>query len=352
MVAFSTHANAEVIETPSIYIHNSVYAGNVHLGSLDYYPGDGTQTTTTFSPDWPPGGSNTLKSVYFVQPTDDFSLITAGKFVSILFENLFFEFILTNLSTHAKTTINTVSECYAEVKYTDDTVVYIPCSFDNRGGGLVNVTVEFTPEKDVVYVAPVLEAIFERSSGIVYRCTAWVGEWGKNHSGSGDTLQRVIIDQQSEEASLLGGIWDSLSEGFNNMVQSITELPQNIWSLIENGLKALFVPDEQYMVVYKDKWEISLSHKLGAVYQVVDVTLESWDRISVSDEANIVKMPEVSIPLPEGNSFSFGGYDVLIVPTGFEGLASTCKMIAGIVCTILFVNGLRKRYDEVMGVEQ
>lgn len=50
--------------------------------------------------------------------------------------------------------------------------------------------------------------------------------------------------------------------------------------------------------------------------------------------------------------FTFGGYDVQIVPTGFDFIVNILKTVIGIVCTILCVNALRKKYDEVMGVVQ
>lgn len=177
---------------------------------------------------------------------------------------------------------------------------------------------------------------------------------------------KIRVLQPSEEAGLLSGIlgwieniWDSVTDGFTdmkngitNIVNKITDLPRLLWEKIETGLKNLFVPDDEYIVSYKDRWDELLADRLGAVYEVVNVTFESWDKINVSDATNTVDMPKVTIPLPEDEEFSFGGFPVKIVPDGFETLVTACKLIVGIVCTIMFVNGLRKRYDEVMGVEQ
>lgn len=167
------------------------------------------------------------------------------------------------------------------------------------------------------------------------------------------------VDQESKTESLLGGILDSLTGGFNDLFggikdvfNAITDLPSKIWEFIENGLKSLFVPDEEYMTGYKDKWDLLLADKFGAVYQVVQITFGAWDDIGVADETNTINMPEVSIPLPDNSSFSFGGHDIQIVPDGFSVIIDTLKLMVGIACTFLFVNGLRKRYDEIMGVEK
>lgn len=173
------------------------------------------------------------------------------------------------------------------------------------------------------------------------------------------TYYNLSISQPGEEEKLLGGIlekitglWDTTKEGFSNLVQGITELPQKIWSFIENGLKDLFVPDEEYLTTYKDKWDLLLENKFGAVYQVVNVTLDSWDKIQETDETNTIELPMVTIPLSAGQQFTFGGNQVQIVPSGFEWIVEIIKGLVAGLCTILFINGLRKRYDEVMGVEQ
>ena len=137
-----------------------------------------------------------------------------------------------------------------------------------------------------------------------------------------------------------------------NIFKSLGELPGKIWQYISDGLKSLFVPDEQEMVAYKDKWDELLAERFGAVYQAASLIVDSWSDVQESTQTHTIDMPEVTIPLPEGNKFSFGGFAVQIVPSGFNPLVISVKSAIGIVCTFLFINGLRKRYDEVMGVEQ
>lgn len=157
----------------------------------------------------------------------------------------------------------------------------------------------------------------------------------------------VNIDIQSEESKLLGGILDKITSGFESIGNWFTELKDNLL----NGIKDLFIPDEEFIIGFKDRFDELLANRLGAVYQVGDVLHDSWETIGNADETNTIQMPLVSIDLPENNTFEFGGFDVKIVPDRFELLVDWVKLIIGIVCTTMFFNGLLKRYDEVMGVE-
>lgn len=178
-----------------------------------------------------------------------------------------------------------------------------------------------------------------------------------NTNGAG-----LVLDVQSEEAGLLSGILgfvSNIKNSVSNMVSkvgeiftAITDLPSKIWQFIENGLKKLFVPSEDYMASYRDKWDSLLSDRFGAVYQVSSYFVELVDGISVSDATNTIAFPVVSIDLPDDTTFTIGGWDVKIVPDGFDFLATSCKMIVGIISTLAFIGGLEKKYDELMGVEK
>jgi hypothetical protein len=161
------------------------------------------------------------------------------------------------------------------------------------------------------------------------------------------TAFKMSVDIETKEESLLGGILGWIQ----NLFDAIVNLPANIWAFFEDGLVGLFVPSEDALVEYMDKWDELFSSRFGAVYDVVHVMTDSWGGIMNADETNTVAFPSATINF-SGTPFTFGGYDVKIVPEGFEWLATSVKLIVGIACTVLFVNGMRKRYDELMGVEQ
>lgn len=144
--------------------------------------------------------------------------------------------------------------------------------------------------------------------------------------------------------------FSSMVSYFKEIVSGISNLPAKIWSAIESGLVKVFVPDEDYLAEFREDLDIFLAEKFGAVYQVVDVLFTLLDKVNESDVTNTITCPQATIPLPDNNSFTFGGFEVLIVPSGFEFLAEACKLASGIYMTLLFVNGLRSRYDELMGV--
>lgn len=176
---------------------------------------------------------------------------------------------------------------------------------------------------------------------------------GMQHMGG------IQVKIESEEVSVskgilgkLGDLFNSITDGFKNIGNWFAELPGKLWAVISEGLKNLFVPDSAYLATYKDKWDELLSSRFGAVYQVCDIITNSFTDIELSDESNTIQFPLVSLPVGSGETFSFGGYQIQIVPSGFEFLASSLKMIVAIVCTFAFINGLMKRYEEIMGVEK
>lgn len=260
-----------------------------------------------------------------------------------------------------------------------------------------NLTSTFTPKDDIVGLRWQLRSSLKDDTGYSssavsstssVKITAYIGERNPND-------YNLSIIQPSEEETLLGGIWDSLSSGFSalgskltdvwssitngftemgnklsSVITSITdgfknmgnvltdvwnsikELPSKLWALIEEGLTNLFVPSEESMEEFKTKFETMLEEKYGAVWEVVQITFGSWENINASDLKNTISVPKVEIPLPDDNSFSFGGKEVKVIPSGFEPIAEICKMMSGAFCTLMFINGLRKRYDEVMAVEK
>lgn len=178
----------------------------------------------------------------------------------------------------------------------------------------------------------------------------------KFYSASNGAVDIVI---QSEEAGLLSGILGIITQGFKdigtwftNLFNSIVELPQKLWNLISEGLKNLFVPDSEYMANYSGNWDNLLKTRFGAIYEVGDIISDFAESIKYSSTTGSIDIPLVTLPLGS-SSFSFGGNTVSIIPDGnFVILIDTAKSILSIICTFFFVNGLRKRYDEIMGGKQ
>lgn len=172
----------------------------------------------------------------------------------------------------------------------------------------------------------------------------------------------LTVERASEESGLLASIIEwleairdwivTLAGKVTSILNSIEELPSMIWSFISEGLKNLFIPTDEGLTNIQARFDDLLQTKFGALYEVALLTMGVWEEIQLSDETNTIDLPETVIELPEDNSFTFGGFPVTIVPEGFEFMVDILKAVVGIVCSVMFINSLRKRYDEVMGVEQ
>ena len=168
-------------------------------------------------------------------------------------------------------------------------------------------------------------------------------------------------------SSAISGFFDSLKTKLTNLFKGVTDGISNLyyslagrgeegdsdyipslWQRIIDGIKGLFVPDEDYMSDYSDKWDSLLSQRLGAVYQVSDVLINSWKNVTDVDTQKTINIPKLEIPLPDNNKFVFGPYDVNIVPDGFSFLFDSIRLITSICIVVLVFNGLRRKYDEVV----
>lgn len=181
------------------------------------------------------------------------------------------------------------------------------------------------------------------------------------------SIKSINISTMDEE-EIQGGILGWIKNIFN----SISNLPKNIASSISgffdelgnkvtalgtailDGIKGLFIPSEESLIAIKDDFEQLLADRFGAVYEstaVIDNFANAFFNqaqvSAMSEGGGTISFPLVSVPLA-GTQFTFGGWDVDIVPDGFSGLVDACKIIIDIICTFVFVNALRKRLEEIL----
>lgn len=365
-LAFSVTASAESIEVPeSFTIGQSSYLkpeGNTYNfspASLMFYPHNGTQETQSGAVSLNASQlvSNAYYQSHYSLVYDDGSVImNGGENYDFRLNSIYFSCLVAPITNNTNKLYYVREPEVASVVlfYNDgsqETVTDKASVSWNSGTPLCNFSMSVSPKKDVTKVFIALRSSISKdfdknddkytNKGIDYSVgmTAYYGEW------NGDEDYHYTLEVENKEVGLLRGIIEWLKGLFN----SIVELPQNLWNLISEGLKALFVPSEEYITGFKEDMNEMLSRKLGAVYQVIDITFNSWGDINANDENNVINLPKTSINLPGDNIFSFGGFDVQIVPNGLEWLAVAIKTFVGILCTVLFVNGLRKRYDSIIG---
>ena len=137
---------------------------------------------------------------------------------------------------------------------------------------------------------------------------------------------------------------DETNNFLDNIVQGILNLPQAIL----DGIKGLFVPDAEAMAAYQDQWSELLRTRFGAIYESVDVIGSFFETISLGDKQEEVVLPSVTVDLA-GTPWTFGGWSVRVVPEGLEFLCTYSKLIVNIICTFAFINGLRNKFEGILG---
>lgn len=152
----------------------------------------------------------------------------------------------------------------------------------------------------------------------------------------------VTLTQDEEDTGIFAGILGWVKKIFN----SILDLPNKIADMI----KGLFVPSEKSIIELKDKFEALFADRFGAAYQSIEVVEQFGQAMGIStysDTVDTITFPSVTVPLA-GTEFTFGGWEVDLVPKGFEGLITPLKLIVDLVCTIACVNMFRRRMEGVL----
>lgn len=182
-----------------------------------------------------------------------------------------------------------------------------------------------------------------------------------------------IVNLPSKIASSIKAFFDNIVNAITNMVTAlkdklsevITSITTKLQSVLDgiktalttlgnfliDGIKSLFVPTEDDITSMKDDWENLLATRFGALYEVVQLCIDYANSFNsaasvsmVSGSGSTITIPVVSIPLGDV-SFDFGGWEVDVVPKGFEFLVDSIKLMFSVCATVLFVNGLRNKFD-------
>lgn len=347
LIGFSSIVSAKQLESGSYIIQASLQDPDYFISdSITFTPNNGNKESYTDNVAVAPSDNSGYKFTgsWLVKMIDNSFIIEKGEETVVRLENAYFSILkhTPKLTYYRSPTFNIL------ITYSNGQYEYIRDYNYNNTSGTAYIDFTFTPKENV--------------KNIQYHYTVevpWEGETTSNFSYylgeyQGDNSYHFSFDQMSKEASLLdkikGGLGDIL-EWIKDIASSIAELPEKLWAKIENGLKGLFVPSEESIASFKDRMLGLMNERLGAVYEVVDITLNSWDRVMEYADTHVIEIPLVTIPLGQ-ESFTFGGYEVKVIPDGFEFLQTAVRLITGILATLAFVTGLRNRYDEVMGVEK
>lgn len=386
---FSVTANAAEVEIGKLKFYANVIYSNATGQQTNknavWYPDDDviSQLTLEDTMDYDESKDIVITTETYISRTDGKAMLMAGEVATFTIEDIYQKVSIAS----SKTAVNfsVPNQVYAFAIFTDGTVKYLQPELINKNDESFDVKILINADKDVKQICYSTYFTIEdghkicgnanptRLLSFEYRVgeSAEIGHSVRVDLKDPTTIQQEQTNEKLDEANqkleeMLGTLFNGfndlgdktekgfagLGEKIKEVFNAITNLPAKIWEFIENGLKNLFVPDEEFMVSYKDKWSNLLAEKLGAVYQVTEIIFGAWDDVRNADQTNTINLPVVTIPLPQNNSFSFGGYDVKIVPDGFESAVELVKVAIGIVCTFMFINGVRRRYDEIMGVNE
>lgn len=166
-------------------------------------------------------------------------------------------------------------------------------------------------------------------------------------------VQEEVVDELQNVAGSVDDASNKLSDKLGEVKDGITNKLTEIKDNLLDGIKSFFIPSDEVMEEIDDKWDELLKTRFGALYEVSDIISDfanemSWDYVRNAGVKNTITMPSVTVNLV-GTDFTFGGYEVKVVPDGFDVLTTALKGITSIVCTLLFVNALRRKYDKLVG---
>ena len=120
---------------------------------------------------------------------------------------------------------------------------------------------------------------------------------------------------------------------------------------IAEEISKVFKPSEGKFEAAKEESQELAEDKLGAVYQSAVVIDQIAGAFTNQTPQTTIAIPLVSVEVLPGVPFAFGGWDVPVVPSGLEFFVETLKFVIDIVCTLAFLNGMKRRLDGFLGGE-
>lgn len=154
---------------------------------------------------------------------------------------------------------------------------------------------------------------------------------GCDHTEIVELLER-ITGKQDQELTWLEKIW-----------QAVTSIPDQIGDKMTD----LFVPSEEKIQEVTDKADQLVHENLGGVAQAGDAVMDIAGAFVEQETQEFITFPAVTLEF-SGVPWTFGGWQVDVVPDGFEWLFGTLAYIIDIVATLAFVNSMKRRWERVM----
>ena len=156
------------------------------------------------------------------------------------------------------------------------------------------------------------------------------------------------------DTGLISGILDAIMDLPNSIKTALTSLFDKVVNAVKqlatdilNGIKDLFVPSSEDLTEYAEKWDTLMNDRFGALYECADIVHSLFDSLSGVSTTMSIAMPKVTVNLA-GVPWTFGGFAVGTIPSGFSVLVQTLKTGFDIISTLAFINAMKKRLDGVI----
>lgn len=164
-------------------------------------------------------------------------------------------------------------------------------------------------------------------------------------------LNNVVQSAQQNTQNIINTVTQKVDEvktGITEVKDSIIDLPNKL----EEMLTGFFVPDEETINAKFAEFETLLSDRFGLIYQSADIIHDFADSfqsqaVMLADTGGVIQLPSVTVNLA-GTDFSFGGYDVDIIPDGFEFLQTAVRLATSMICTVVFINMCKNKLEAIL----
>lgn len=185
-------------------------------------------------------------------------------------------------------------------------------------------------------------------SAIIKEIQVQEGSTATDYEPYGQQICTNKLDEQTKTSKGILGKLGDLLDYFNPLSENW--FVRKLVDLLIDGLKSLFVPDQEELTDLIDSFKATMETKLGAIYQVADL-LVSVVR-SVLDPASsnsCMTFPEIKDPMFDKLLIEQTDYCFDSLRTDFGFVFTLSDMIISIVCTLAFANMLYKKYEAFIG---
>ena len=158
----------------------------------------------------------------------------------------------------------------------------------------------------------------------------------------------------SVKDDIVGGITDlkdTVSKGFGDVVQGITDLPGKIGEM----LQGLIVPDSEKVSGKFEEFNDLAEEKLGVIYQVPEMVISMAQSIvsGAVEQKGEMTLPKFELIMPATNQSRAGEslvvweeYTFPIWPEGTEVIHTAVQTATSMLCVILTFNALKRKYED------